>query len=200
MSDNMDADKDLIQLLESQLKTSGNRYLNVRRELLRTLTSNAKLLEYIQYTEDQLLFYKEKALFNKKSEIHTLPQKIRFNNRQDYDMNIQQNQAAEKQINVSSTSSKVEESNGTISPNLQTYEKFVSLLSSNDLTMESFLSSICTILSFDAASIFSISHSLNKIQCELSTLTHLNNKCLNNKGFLSQSVKHKKRKIISNVN
>ena len=68
--------------------------------------------------------------------------------------------------------------------------------------MKSFLSSVCSTLSYDAASIYSISHSLGAISCELSTLDHMNNKYTTalNEGFLSEIVKQKKAIIVRNIN
>eukprot|EP01084_Bolivina_argentea_P283553 485672_1 len=166
----------LIHLLENELKTSDDRYLKIRNNLLQTLTSNAQLLEYVQYTEDQLSFYKQKAILSDKkttinSSQHTLPLDIDLNTK--------------------------------MSNQLQTHEKLGLFLSNtNGLEIESFLPAICSLLSFDAASIYSISHTLEKIQCELSTLTHMNKKhsYLLNEGILSQIIKHKKRIIIKDVN
>ena len=68
---------ELLSLFESELKASDNRYLKLRSELLQTLTSNAQLLEYVQYLEDQLKFYKQKSEFNsKKHEILSNASKI----------------------------------------------------------------------------------------------------------------------------
>lgn len=61
---------DMTSLLEKELKASDDRYLHVRSQLLEAFTSNAQMLEYTQYVEDQLAFYKRKALMNeKKNEI-----------------------------------------------------------------------------------------------------------------------------------
>lgn len=69
-NDNKSGDRQLIQLLESELKSADDRFLDIRTQLLQALTDNAKLLEYVQYIEDQMCFYKNKLLFaDRKTEI-----------------------------------------------------------------------------------------------------------------------------------
>ena len=78
----------------------------------------------------------------------------------------------------------------------------IEALSINNLTMDQLLSAICSILKFDAASIYSISHTLESISCEASTLQHLygNEPSPLSDGFLSQIVKHKRSIFIADVN
>ena len=228
MTDQMDAsDNELLFLFESELKAADNRYLKLRSQLLETLTSNAQLLEYVQYLEDQLAFYKQKAEFNeKKHKIQSNASKLSFrasiidiNDDDEIDID------PEPQANGSLTKPKIfrqrslsliksfDEFNKAISQNslkinkeifdnLTMYQNLVKSLGENRLSIDGFLESICEILSFEAASIYSISHSLESITCESSTLSHLHKKYSQaiNDGFLSQIVRHKRTIIIRDVN
>jgi len=202
-------DEDMICLLEKELKASDDRYLHVRSQLLEAFTSNAQLLEYTQYVEDQLAFYKHKASVNdKKSEIrakqHELPPIVPLSDLSDPEDCINQSPS-----NTLTLPSSKQEQHPKEDPKLDPRRdpfpvmshQIVESLSNGQLTMDDLLSTICSVLDFDAASIYSISHTLDLISCECSTLKHLSKTYSSplNHGILSQIVKQKRAIQIANV-
>eukprot|EP01083_Nonionella_stella_P010870 30915_1 len=124
-------------------------------------------------------------LMTKKAEIdvseHVLPTDLQFNDTESNDADSKQSLS---HIHMQIPSNDV-----------QMYGTLIKSLASPSLNIQSFLSAICASLSFDAASVYSINHSLQKIACELSTLGHLNKNYSSslNEGILSQIIEHQKK-------
>ena len=70
----------LVKVLEEEVGLSESRYLECRARLVESLNNNSQLLEYIQFMEDNVAFYKEKLAYKEKkqsilSPANKLPQK-----------------------------------------------------------------------------------------------------------------------------
>eukprot|EP00484_Ammonia_sp_Unknown_P028737 CAMPEP_0197045700 /NCGR_PEP_ID=MMETSP1384-20130603/21506_1 /TAXON_ID=29189 /ORGANISM="Ammonia sp." /LENGTH=865 /DNA_ID=CAMNT_0042477355 /DNA_START=40 /DNA_END=2637 /DNA_ORIENTATION=+ len=208
---------EITSLLQEELSSADSRYLSLRTKLHKSLSSDAELLQYVQYIEDKLSCYKKRAvnLENKKhiqSAISISPSISLSPSRADEDRVAVQSKPTRHRLDSVTIINSIEQFNeilaqnddnvnSQIFDNLKLYQDFVCSLSGGFLTMESFLSSMCSVLQFSAASIYSISHSLEKISCELSTLPHITKKYSTrlNEGILSTIVKHKRRIIVQDV-